>query len=201
VLLNEFSIELSNPYQDICHHFRIRDLRSKRIGQLCAISGTVTRTSEVRPELIIGNFTCMDCQTATNGIEQQFKYTEVFQFYFILFKKNQQFFFCCCETPCSYFSLFFFLFLFWPMQPTMCPNTECSNRNKWHLRPEDSKFVDWQKLRVQEDSGDIPPGSMPRTMDVILRNSIVEKAKAGDHCVFVGTLVVVPDVSRLIVGV
>ena len=38
----------------------LRDLRSNRIGQLCAVSGTVTRTSEVRPELVVGVFqVCM----------------------------------------------------------------------------------------------------------------------------------------------
>eukprot|EP00300_Choanocystis_sp_HF-7_P023008 c22729_g1_i1.p1 GENE.c22729_g1_i1~~c22729_g1_i1.p1 ORF type:complete len:876 (+),score=223.62 c22729_g1_i1:52-2628(+) len=136
---------------------KIRDLRSNRIGQMLAISGTVTRTSEARPELVVGHFTCMDCQTEDNDVEQQFKFTH----------------------------------------PPKCRNPECRNRNKWHLRAEDSKFVDWQKLRVQEDSGDIPAGSMPRTIDVILRGGIVEKAKAGDKCVFVGTLVVVPDISQL----
>lgn len=38
---------------------------------------------------------------------------------------------------------------------------------------------------------------MPRSLDVILRAEIVEKAKAGDKCVFVGTFIVVPDVSQL----
>ena len=48
-----------------------------RIGQLTSISGTVTRTSEVRPELISGTFTCEVCQTTIRDVEQQFKYTEV----------------------------------------------------------------------------------------------------------------------------
>jgi len=38
---------------------------------------------------------------------------------------------------------------------------------------------------------------MPRSLDVILRSEIVEKAKAGDKCVFVGAFIVVPDVSQL----
>lgn len=55
----------------------IRDMRMDRIGQLTSISGTVTRTSEVRPELISGTFTCEVCQTTIRDVEQQFKYTEV----------------------------------------------------------------------------------------------------------------------------
>jgi DNA replication licensing factor MCM6 len=50
-----------------------------RIGQLNSISGTVTRTSEVRPELISGTFSCEMCQTTIRDVEQQFKYTEVSQ--------------------------------------------------------------------------------------------------------------------------
>ena len=38
---------------------------------------------------------------------------------------------------------------------------------------------------------------MPRSVDVILRNNAVDKAKAGDKCTFNGTLVVVPDVRQL----
>ena len=41
----------------------------------------------------------------------------------------------------------------------------------------------------------VPAGSLPRTMEVILRNDVVEQARAGDKLVFVGCLVVVPDVS------
>jgi DNA replicative helicase MCM subunit Mcm2 (Cdc46/Mcm family) len=48
-----------------------------KIGQLVSISGTVTRTSEVRPELVSGTFTCEGCQASVSHVEQQFKYTEV----------------------------------------------------------------------------------------------------------------------------
>lgn len=57
----------------------IRDLRTDKIGTLMSISGTVTRTSEVRPELLFGSFTCEVCNGLVHDIEQQFKYTEVSQ--------------------------------------------------------------------------------------------------------------------------
>ncbi|GME81856.1 unnamed protein product [[Candida] boidinii] len=38
---------------------------------------------------------------------------------------------------------------------------------------------------------------MPRTLDVILRGELVERAKPGDKCKFTGTEVVIPDVSQL----
>jgi DNA replication licensing factor MCM6 len=37
--------------------------------------GTVTRTTEVRPELFLGTFRCLGCSHVVRGVEQQFKYT------------------------------------------------------------------------------------------------------------------------------
>ncbi|PWZ02651.1 putative MCM6-involved in replication [Testicularia cyperi] len=135
----------------------IRDLRTDRVGKLVSISGTVTRTSEVRPELLYGAFTCASCQATVRDVEQQFKYTE----------------------------------------PVMCRNPLCQNRREWQLNVDQSRFCDWQKVRIQENANEIPTGSMPRSLDVILRSEIVERAKAGDKCIFTGTFIVVPDVSQL----
>jgi len=136
---------------------RVRSLRAKNIGQLLAISGTVTRTSEVRPELSLATFVCEACRSVVPNVEQTFRYTE----------------------------------------PTQCPNATCQNRQAWQLDIRKSTFVDWQKVRVQENSSEIPTGSMPRTMDVILRGEIVDRAKAGEKCIFTGAPIVVPDVSQM----
>jgi len=50
---------------------------------------------------------------------------------------------------------------------------------------------------VQEDSSDIPTGSMPRSIEVVLRDNICDSVKPGDKCQFIGTLAVVPDISNL----
>lgn len=42
-----------------------------------SVTGVVTRTSEVRPELLQGTFKCLDCGSVIKNVEQQFKYTEV----------------------------------------------------------------------------------------------------------------------------
>ncbi|CRK19445.1 hypothetical protein BN1723_011870 [Verticillium longisporum] len=132
---------------------RVRSLRAANIGQLLSISGTVTRTSEVRPELSLGTFLCQACRTVIPNVEQTFRYTE----------------------------------------PTLCPNQTCQNRFAWQLDIRQSTFIDWQKVRIQENSSEIPTGSMPRTMDVIMRGEIVDRAKAGEKCIFTGALIVVPD--------
>jgi DNA replication licensing factor MCM6 len=137
----------------------LRQLRTQLIGSLSSVTGTVTRSSDVRPELLVATFRCNKCGLVAGKIPQQYHYT----------------------------------------RPQLCRNPRCKNMSpmQFTLEIRQSEFVDWQKLRVQENSNQIPPGSMPRSMDVILRNEMVEKCKAGDKCVFVGSLVVLPDGSAL----
>jgi DNA replication licensing factor MCM6 len=137
----------------------IRHLKTSRIGNLTSVRGTITRTSEVRPELLEGIFRCNKCGLLSAPIVQQYHYT----------------------------------------RPTLCRNPRCRNKSPldFMLEITESQFSDWQKLRVQENSDEIPPGSMPRSIDVIVRNEMVERAKAGDDCVFTGSLVVLPDGSAL----
>ncbi|KAH3731971.1 dna replication licensing factor mcm6 [Pelomyxa schiedti] len=141
--------------------FSIRTLRMGHVGQLITLCGTVTRTTEVRPELITGCFKCNVCFAEVPDVEQEFKYTE----------------------------------------PINCPGNSggepCLNTSEWSLIVDKSVFADWQKARVQENSDEVPPGCLPRTLDVILRNDAVDNAKAGDKLLFTGTLIVVPDVSSL----
>ena len=45
----------------------------------------------------------------------------------------------------------------------VCPNEVCMNKVNWRLNLEGSTFGDWQKCHIQENSSEIPTGSMPRT--------------------------------------
>jgi MCM OB domain len=47
------------------------------------------------------------------------------------------------------------------------------NINRWQLDVSSSIFVDWQKVRAQEHANEIPSGSMPRTLEIILRHDAV----------------------------
>lgn len=53
------------------------------------------------------------------------------------------------------------------------------------------------QVRIQETQAELPRGSIPRSVEVILRAEAVETAQAGDRCDFTGTLIVVPDVSAM----
>ncbi len=82
-------------------------------------------------------------------------------------------------------------------QPTSCRNPQCANRQRFMLDINNSKFVDFQKVRIQEVQSELPRGCIPRSLEVILRAECVEKTQAGDRCEFIGTLIVVPDVAKL----
>ncbi|XP_036822281.1 DNA replication licensing factor MCM6 [Oncorhynchus mykiss] len=53
--------------------------------------------------------------------------------------------------------------------PTVCRNPVCSNRARFHLDTHRSKFIDFQKVRIQETQAELPRGSIPRSLEVILR--------------------------------
>ncbi|XP_048860854.1 LOW QUALITY PROTEIN: DNA replication licensing factor MCM6-like [Brienomyrus brachyistius] len=82
-------------------------------------------------------------------------------------------------------------------QPNICRNPVCNNRRRFMLDTNKSKFIDFQKVRIQETQAELPRGSIPRSVEVILRAEAVESAQAGDKCDFVGMLIVVPDVAML----
>ncbi|KAG5516162.1 hypothetical protein RHGRI_037020 [Rhododendron griersonianum] len=153
-----------NPNKDVNVAFfnlplltRLRDWATADIGKLVSVSGVVTRTSEVRPELLKGTFKCLVCGNVIKNVEQQFKYTE----------------------------------------PIICMNATCNKKAKWALLRQESKFADWQRVRMQLTSKEIPAGSLPRSLDIILRHDIVEQARAGDTVLFTGTVVVIPDIMAL----
>ena len=53
----------------------VRALRTGTIGRFSAISGTVTRTSDVRPELLVGSFRCQKCGLVAPDVLQQYHLT------------------------------------------------------------------------------------------------------------------------------
>ncbi len=80
------------------------------------------------------------------------------------------------------------------MEPDQCP--VCGKKTPVSLIPEESKFRDWQKVRIQESPDELPPGSMPRSIDVILEGDIVDMSRPGDLVKITGILMTTPDFSR-----
>lgn len=49
------------------------------------------------------------------------------------------------------------------------------------LDVDNSIFVDFQKIRIQETQIELPKGCIPRSLEVILRSEAVETIQAGDR--------------------
>ncbi|XP_050681275.1 DNA replication licensing factor Mcm6 [Leptidea sinapis] len=62
-------------FVDVPTRHKVRELTTAKIGTLIRISGQIVRTHPVHPELVMGTFVCLDCQTVIKSVEQQFKYT------------------------------------------------------------------------------------------------------------------------------
>lgn len=73
-------------------------------------------------------------------------------------------------------------------KPTVCVNPACGRQGPFRLVEEQSKFVDWQSVRVQERPERLRGGKMPRSVDCIIRDDIVDKAQAGNRVNITGVL-------------
>ena len=69
--------------------------------------------------------------------------------------------------------------------PIVCDNPSCKHRD-FELKPEASKFIDFQILRLQELPEDLPPGQLPHYIDVTIRQDLVDNARPGDRIILTG---------------
>lgn len=75
-------------------------------------------------------------------------------------------------------------------KPVVCP--VCGRTGRFELVLEKSKFLDWQKIVVQERPEEIPPGQIPRSIEVVLTGDLVDSARPGDRSLITGILRVMP---------
>src|SRR6266567_7943808 len=60
-----------------------------------------------------------------------------------------------------------------------CPS--CKQRSAFELLEDQSKFKNTQEARIQERPEDLPPGQLPRYLDVRLEEDLVDTARPGDR--------------------
>ena len=71
--------------------------------------------------------------------------------------------------------------------PTVCDNPTCKHRD-FELKPEASKFIDFQILRLQELPEDLPPGQLPHYVDITVRQDLVDNSRPGDRIILTGVV-------------
>ncbi|MBN1785490.1 MAG: minichromosome maintenance protein MCM [Candidatus Methanofastidiosa archaeon] len=80
-------------------------------------------------------------------------------------------------------------------KPTACINPTCGKAGPFKLLEEQSKFIDWQLLKVQERPESLRGGRMPQHITCFLRDDMVDKAQAGSRVTMVGILKTVQDIQ------
>ncbi|OAF67001.1 DNA replication licensing factor MCM7 [Intoshia linei] len=128
----------------------VRDVKSEHIGKMVKVSGIVTRTSDVKPRLVICTYTCDKCGSET--------YQQVNDTSFV------------------------------PLQ--FCPSEQCTvNRTngRLYMQTRASKFIKYQEIYIQEHSGEVPVGCIPRQITIHCRGDLTRLCQPGDHVIISGT--------------
>ncbi|MEW6042962.1 MAG: LAGLIDADG family homing endonuclease [Thermoproteota archaeon] len=69
--------------------------------------------------------------------------------------------------------------------PSKCSHEKCTHRDL-RIDPENSKFIDFQLVRLQELPEDLPPGQLPHYVDVTIKQDLVDYARPGDRVILTG---------------
>ncbi|HSF27780.1 MAG TPA: minichromosome maintenance protein MCM [Nitrosopumilaceae archaeon] len=70
-------------------------------------------------------------------------------------------------------------------EPLKCDNGKCTHKDL-ELSPEESRFIDFQMVRLQELPEDLPPGQLPHYVDVTVLQDLVDNARPGDRIILTG---------------
>jgi len=70
--------------------------------------------------------------------------------------------------------------------PLECTEPSCRRKGQFEFVEEESSFINSQEIRVQERPEDLPPGQLPRSMDVKLLEDLVDIARPGDRISVIG---------------
>jgi replicative DNA helicase Mcm len=71
--------------------------------------------------------------------------------------------------------------------PFACSDPTCRSKGPFDFVQEESTFIDFQRIRIQERPEDLPPGQLPRWLNVALAGrDLVDVARPGDDVAVVG---------------
>jgi len=71
--------------------------------------------------------------------------------------------------------------------PVQCSDPACRRKGPFEFLQEESTFVDHQQIRIQERPEDLPPGQLPRWLNIRLEGrELVDVARPGDIVSIVG---------------
>ena len=80
------------------------------------------------------------------------------------------------------------------VKPQKC--ISCDNRRTYELVPKESVFIDSQHVTIQERPEDLPPGQLPRSVNVELTDDMVDVARPGDRIALTGSISLIQRFGR-----
>lgn len=102
----------------------------------------------------------------------------------------------------KYFGIKYFL-QFVPEKEIKTVSEQCGCK-KFESLPNTQLYIDYQEIKIQETFKTLKPGTIPKTLPVILEANLVDKVKPGDDVLISGILIkrwgkIIPE-SRVDVG-
>ncbi len=74
------------------------------------------------------------------------------------------------------------------VEPFECDNEVCGRKGPFKLVREESEFIDFQKIRIQDSPDEVRPGEQPQTLDAMVTEDLTGRVSPGDRVVLVGVL-------------
>ncbi|MEW5759586.1 MAG: minichromosome maintenance protein MCM [Candidatus Thermoplasmatota archaeon] len=136
----------------------IRELRSKHLGKLVAIEGLIRKATEVRPKLEDAAFKCLRCGHITRVLQEEMTYKE--------------------PLECS-------------KEDGGCGRGSATTRFKLLIEEGEegkSRFIDTQKLEIQESPEGLKGGAQPQRISGYVEDDLTGVLTPGDRVILNGIL-------------
>ncbi|AWR99684.1 minichromosome maintenance protein MCM [Metallosphaera hakonensis] len=75
--------------------------------------------------------------------------------------------------------------------PSVCP--VCGKPGQFDIIPQKAELTDWQRVIIQERPEEVPPGQIPRQLEAVFEDDLVDSARPGDRVRFTGVLMIKQD--------
>ena len=72
--------------------------------------------------------------------------------------------------------------------PKECSNPNCNNTRDFHINTENSEFIDYQQLTIQESPEELRQGAIPQTLPIVLLHDLVDTVRPGERVKVMGII-------------
>ena len=80
--------------------------------------------------------------------------------------------------------------------PNLCSNPNCKNNRNFRVITDESEFIDYQLITIQESPDELRSGDIPKTLQAILYHDLVDSVRPGERIKIMGILKSNPKEDR-----